>query len=55
MAKAHYIGPLPLELYSQIIAHLASIGFGRPDSAAPGGLGFPASLPVVEAAGPVAG
>lgn len=26
---AHYIGPLPLELYAQIIAHLASLGFGR--------------------------
>ncbi len=27
--KAHYIGPLPLELYAQVIAHLASLGFGR--------------------------
>jgi triacylglycerol lipase len=30
---AHYIGPLPLELYAQIIAHLASLGFGRQGSA----------------------
>lgn len=29
---AHYIGPLPLELYAQIIAHLASLGFGREGS-----------------------
>jgi triacylglycerol lipase len=28
---AHYIGPLPLELYAQVIAHLASLGFGRED------------------------
>ena len=26
---AHYIGPLPLELYAQVIAHLASLGFGH--------------------------
>ena len=26
---AHYIGPLPLELYAQVIAHLASLGFGK--------------------------
>jgi triacylglycerol lipase len=26
---AHYVGPLPLELYAQVIAHLASLGFGR--------------------------
>ena len=31
---AHYIGPLPLELYAQVIAHLASLGFGREGSAA---------------------
>ena len=29
---AHYIGPLPLELYAQVIAHLASLGFGRETS-----------------------
>jgi triacylglycerol lipase len=28
---AHYIGPLPLELYAQVIAYLASLGFGRED------------------------
>jgi hypothetical protein len=27
--KAHYIGPLPLELYAQVISHLASLGFGH--------------------------
>lgn len=26
---AHYHGPLPLELYAQVIAHLAGLGFGR--------------------------
>jgi triacylglycerol lipase len=26
---AHSIGPLPLQLYAQVIAHLASLGFGR--------------------------
>ncbi len=30
--KAHYIGPLPLELYAQVISHLASLGFGRETS-----------------------
>ena len=29
---AHYIGPLPLELYAQVIAHLASLGYGRATS-----------------------
>jgi triacylglycerol lipase len=44
---AHYIGPLPLELYAQVIAHLASLGFGR-DAAS----GDPARA-AIEAGGPV--
>ena len=53
---AHYIGPLPLELYAQVIAHLASLGFGRetsPEDAVQADL--PARGPVSEGPASLAG
>jgi triacylglycerol lipase len=53
---AHYIGPLPLELYAQVIAHLASLGFGRETGSSDRVPDFPlADSPVVEAPRSLAG
>jgi triacylglycerol lipase len=46
--KAHYIGPLPLELYAQVIAHLASLGFGRDGSEETGRTALSAGGPSME-------
>jgi triacylglycerol lipase len=54
--KAHDSAPQPLELYAQVIAHLASLGFGRevsPDVATPAAL--PAPAPVIEGPTSLAG
>ena len=46
---AHYIGPLPLELYAQVIAHLAGLGFGRETGPADPGQDAPtADGPAIE-------
>lgn len=53
---AHYIGPLPLELYAQVIEHLASLGFGREiRSGEPGQAALLAREPSSEGPGSLAG